>query len=759
MTSSIRKKMGRSDAGASIGIKAASAITTLKDSLPKVLAGHGPTTSFSLESFGTSEMSVKTTAIDHAVKNAVNSAFGDDAAWDNLTDVQRDAAIITAHATMSQESIDSYCRAFDNPAMSVNGEANVFGVPQASGAAGAFDYNMAPVSRQLAVEVFDDRNLANMQATSIMYNVLASRQSAAAEAMYPGYALPADGTGFTIEVDRALVFDRIKHNVDGSTIDFNKQRQLLSNAFMDPSILSHRGNEIVPFYVPGNTKNNAFFSAAVAPWNVTVRGESFETAYLKPGQRFSLLGISQHPGIAAMGQNDQTDTLDHRLTLRTVLLEVVAGAQTSIIKYRADNLPFSQFNGAAEGQQRRMVLTFTTRDLPIDGTTLDADGVQATALNFLRTTPAMQGLRLNLSLDITGDVNLESSETKVGQAEAQVDSVVRVTGTGPTATYELITDETLIGQVKAAITSIRFVGYDLEAFRANLNLRDQGKLTTNERLRDAHIVPFSPVFTAQVPVIDGIHNTVDVSVPAQALMIRNTNNAFNQLLTFEEALAQACEAYTKPVPNPAIRAIGRYILRRPWYERKTVDLAAEINSLRSADRIVDVQSAITNAIRPMINRAYYHTNFQAAMDGFGLSTGKRPTVRIVCNPILGNYMITQGDTRSLGEGWTYEVFTDPDMRLVDTTVDDQDNVVTSYRMYIFFSVDGVDGPHPLNFGNFVYLPDLMTNLPITRDQSTTREMSYRSRTIHTNHCPVMMRADITGLESAVAERVAIPVEA
>lgn len=757
MASSIKRGDQTNVTANPMGKKVSDAIINMSNAGSGVAAatkGHAAT-GFSLEDF--QQTTSLTASVETRVKASVDAAFGN-GYYDTLTDCQRDAAIITARAGMSVESARDYIRKYDSHGTA---EKDAFGVPVAMGSAAPFDYTMDPPKREISQEVFDDRNLQGMVATSIMHNIMASRQTPAAESFYPGYALPADGTGFTVEVDRPLVFDRIKHDLTGATADFNKQRQLLLNALMDPTVLASKGNLIVPFFVTGNAKNNESFTTAVAPANTTVAGETFLTNYYKPGVApFSLLGISQHPGIAMLGQNDQTDTLDHRVTLQEILLEVrtinpanPSQTITSIISYRTDVLGFSSFLPAGEGQQRRLVLNFETQDLPLSVDTLDVNGVAASALAFLNGSPATSKLRLNVALSIAGSANLESSAMSVSTADGRIDTIQEVTGTGNRKQFTPIEDGAIFDQVKNQFTSIRFVGYKLEAFRTNINRRDQGKLTTNERLKDAHILPYSPTFTAQVPVIDGIHNTVDVSIPAMSLMIRNTNNAYSQLFTFEAALQQASDAYTKPVPNPAIRAIGRYILRRPWYDVQTLDLATDINSLRSHERLQDIQAAITNKMRTMFTTGFYETNFQMAMASVGIAQTVKPKIKIICNPILGNYIMTTGDNRTLGEGWSYSVEFDQDMRLYDV---DADGKVT-YRMYFIFSIDGIDGPHPLNFGNFVYLPDLMTNLPITRDQATTREMSYQSRTLHVNHCPVLFRLDVANLETAVAERVAVPI--
>lgn len=715
---------------------------------------------FSLESFreGGQGFDNGLVAAKSTIQSAVSSAMGD-SAWAGLSDGQRDAATILGMAA-GPGMAGSYQRSFlslESASMPQAGEGvSVFAMPAAGAGVDAFDYRYE--GRDISTEVFDGRKLDNFLATSISFHILAARQSAAAEAMYPTYSMPPDTTGFTIEVDRPLVFNQIWHNASGDTVQFDKHRKLLLNARMDSTILANTATKITPWYESGNAKNNAnFIDPAIIPTReVTIGTDTFDTNALAPGKEFSFLGIGSNPSIAHLGQQNTTDTLDLRATLENIYIQVTPATGTaSVIKFNTLQMPTAQFNPSFEGQQRKMVLTFDTKDLVVSSATLDHNtGVAATAFAGIAALTGGANLRVRFAADITGKINLESSELKVNQCDLTIDSVVSVSGTGPMAQITPITDPTVLDAINALFTSIKLVGYDAEGFRSNMNRRQYGQLVTCERLKDAHIVPLGAPVTAQVPIVDAASHTVDITAPASMVMIRNTNQAFSQLFTFEQTLALAQSAFAGgDASAPAIRAIGRYILRRPWYGKDVLQADQEINTLKTAERNIDLQAAITNKLRMMINEGYYQTNMQAAMDNLGAKVGEKPKIKLVCNPIVANYLMVPGDTRTLGDGWEYEVISDPDNRLTIPNGDTLD-----YPIYAFFTVPGVDGPHVLNFGNMIYQPDLISNLPITRDNATTVEFTVQPRTLHVNHCPVLFRLDVKGLHAAATERLSLPME-
>lgn len=719
----------------------------------------------SLESFregaaAGGDVSPEYTRAAEIVRQAVDTAYGEGTFDKELTDGQRDSAIMAIAGSANvkgltaapEKGIESLVpgvteRTYGNESFKVT----TYGLPQAAAGVAPFDYQVE--RRQWSNEVFDDRNLQNYAKVAVGFHVLAARQTPAAEAAYPTYALPPDSNGFEIEVERPLVFNQIWHDVKGGTVDFNRHRKLLLNAYQDHTILQNTATLVKPYWVTGDAENNAHYvDNAIVPaeaYDASKPEEAFKTSWFKPGSTFSLVGLAQNPELAKLGQANTTDTLDHRVMLDKILLAVKTAAGTSYIPFDTKHLAYSGFNPAFEGQNRKLVLNFSSEDLTLHSGVVDFAGNAPAALATLNSQ--YSNYRVLIGIDVNGKINLESSENRIQGASAEVKEVIKVTGTGVDAVVEPA-EANVAAAIKALFQSIELFGYKLEAFLTNFNRAIHGPLVTQERYKDAHVVPLGAPITAQMPVVDTANPTIDVTTPANTLMIRNSNNAFSQLFSFEKILDQAQLALNGVnAAVPQIRAIGRWLLRRSWYDKKEFILTDEINSLQTTDRNMNISAGICNQLRIMINTGYYHTNFQAAMDVLGVAVGKKPKIVLLCNPIVANYIWERGDSRTLGDGWEFDIVADADNRFIDR--DKDGNPV--YRIYAFFKIDGVDGPHPLNFGNMIYKPDLTTQLPITRDNRTTIEFTTQPWTLHVNHCPVLFRLDVHGLREATANSMAI----
>lgn len=696
-------------------------------------------------------------AVEQAVRTAYDTAYGA-GGYDKLTDGQRDAALcVLARYADGATGLDNPTTQFRTlkPGISEgSGAANeayttTFGMPEAAVGVAPFDYQFE--RRGYAKEVFDDRQLENFVRISAAFHIAAAKQTPAAEAMYETYSMPADTNGFTIEVERPLVFNQIYHGTDGTTTDFNRHRKLLLNAYQDYTILQNTVHEVKPYFIEDNAANNQFFvdKTKVAPTIYgTAPDENFLTSWYKPGIKFSVIGLGQNPARAASGKADTSDTIDHRGTLDKILMTVTGPAGVSYIPFDTEHLAYSQFQVAQEGQNRRMLLNFETQDLVISANTVDVTGAAPAVLStFKQNYP---DYRVVIGGSISGTTNLESSETHVASlGDFEIKSIFKVIGTGVDAQV-VAPDDATYAAIAALFTGFELLGFKLKNYYTYFNRSETGPLVTNERYRDCHIVPLGAPITAQIPVVEQANTSIDLNTPAQTLMIRNSNNAFSQLFTFEKVLEKAQLALSgHDATVPQIRAIGRWILRRTWYDAQAINLTAAVQSLQTADRNSNIGAVIANKLRFMVNRGFYHTNFQAAMNVLGVGVGTKPKIRIVCNPIVANYIMTQGDSRTLGDGWIFDIVEDQDGRLIDR--DANGNPI--YRVYAFFSVDGVTGPHPLKFGNMIYKPDVVTQLPIQRNGRTRLEFTAQPWTLHVNHCPVLFRLDIAGLPEATGDNI------
>lgn len=708
---------------------------------------------FSTESFAdvVANNPTQQTALESIVQSTIDGAFGSGTWTTKLSQAQRDAALLISSV---RQSARAYADAFRNVAIptaqSIPGMATeVYRAPIAGVGGAQFDYGSAvPDSvRNMSNEVFDDRSLDMTVALSTVANMLAARQTEGAEALYPTYVLPPDQTGFSMSIERSLVFSEIYHDPQNSALDFYDRRKNLLEAYIVPEILGDKSHEIVPYFIPGDTANNASFvdTAMVAPIDVTIQGETFKTSYYRSDVRLDLLGLGQNPAVMKTGQANTTESLDHRLVLSHVLLEIKTATQTSYVPVETELSVGAQFYPAVEGQQRQVTLNFRVRDIVLSATTKDVAGVQAAALSGLAGNQ-----RVYLATTISGEAGLDAGVVTVAATKPQIVAVGELTGTGSSAVLAAAGDATL-DAVKAGFVSINVVGYKLKALRSNVARRDVGIMATSERIKEIHIVPLGAPQTVRTPAID-INTSSDLNTLGTMVQVRNTLQAWTQLREFERQLASTADSLKKNLPLPSLRAIGRYYLHRPWYEYLQVDLTQRVVSQNSTSRIEDTQNTLMNTMRDMVLRGYYATNLQAVMDSLSASAGAKPEVTAVGNPVLISYLMRTGDTRSLGEDFKLNVHSDVNPMFI--TYDAAGNPV--YPLYFMFTLPDAKEPHPLNSGNMIFLPDMITDLQVTRDGSTFRETTFMPRTIHINHCPILFRIDVSNLSAVVADQLAYP---
>jgi hypothetical protein len=161
------------------------------------------------------------------------------------------------------------------------------------------------------------------------------------------------------------------------------------------------------------------------------------TAPFAIGVEFSLLGVSETATLLEHGLVNVTDNIDTAMRLSRVFLHVEAlGGQAEVIPVTIMNLPTAQAHAApqARGNYREMALNFSSHvDLPVGIYT--AEGQMSAIISH--------GARVKLG--VSGSVNLQLGNTRC--VAQRVESFRQ-------------------GEV---LVRTRVLGYELEAYRTNLN--------------------------------------------------------------------------------------------------------------------------------------------------------------------------------------------------------------------------------------------------------------------------------------------------
>lgn len=574
--------------------------------------------------------------------------------------------------------------------------------------------------RSFALEAYDERESRNATIYSIAYNYQAARQDEFGESFFPTISLSPDQVGFGITVNLMQVYDGIERKVSGVFEDFKKKN--IIRAVADPTVLKKDATKVTPVY---RTASAAMFAPGFPGSAITIEGESIVTAPLAFNKKIDLLGISQTDALLTTGIMDMTDTLDPTINLQNVY--AVFGDDT--LKFPTLNLPYSNFTYSTQNNYRLQTLTFTTDSIGINKDTKNVDGSALVDLAAVVTGD----LYVRLEVVISGTTNIETGETQVFANHVSVKSITNVNGdqmdltAGPSAT------------IVAAVAAGSLVGFDLQAYRTNVNRRQRGQLIDVTKYTQLYNVPLrSPITTLHPASVDGQNDSSDVQALVTATRIRTSNEAVTTLLSAAQTLSQYVDSRDLTGMGPDVLGVGRYFVRAAW-QYEALDMVASIDSLRSQDRPKDIQAVLVNKLRDMAYRLYRDSEYQAAANAFAGGIAPVPEVIIGADPVIARYINVEGDLRTLGGEFNVRVVSTLDVRM-------KGKIVMAFGV---MDESRNTQPNPLNFGNLIWAPELVLTANLSRGNTYSRETVVQPRFSFIVNVPVMGMIEVSNLEDTL----------
>lgn len=608
-------------------------------------------------------------------------------------------------------------------------------------APGGFDYGSAA----LGMEAFDASKLGEYAAASAVFNFSAAKQDDFGEAFYPTQVLTVDKNALELHIRRTMVLNQVRHSLSGQVTDYDRRN--IIDAFIDYTVLADEITNIIPNYcneVDAQGKaigdnNTQYFVTNFPTEEVLTHGVKIQTAPLKIGVNVDLKGISQNAGLNIGGQLDQNDSIDPAINLASLVFTVgdenVAG--DNLIEIPVDGLQYTAFLQAGQGQARRVECQFRSDDIVLTGETLNALKSVTPNLAYLATDPrANWVVRLNVNTSFSVDVETGKTTSSVSEV-----SIAQVFAIDPaTNSHEIITDSTELEALRTALGEIKAVGYRLKARRTNHGRREQGKIVTVYEELVRYVVPLGSPIVIHTPLTD-VRTNVDLAAPVAAVRARNSNNAVTQLLRFRDQLKSIkplLNSSDRSIKAPCIEGIGHTVVY-PTYEHVDLNLANQVQGIRSQDRFEDVRSTVVNNIRDMAYRMHLNSGYEvAALALEGVTT--KPVLVIGTDPYVLNHLQLVGDTRLLGVGFDFKIVSTMDLRVRN-------------KIFMTLTQPHNGQPSPLLFGTMAWINELITTLKTPRNGNLVNETMVQPRTLHVNFCPILGEIDVTGLGQAVTTKL------
>lgn len=578
---------------------------------------------------------------------------------------------------------------------------------------------------QYSQESFDETELNNFAAQNIVYNILASRQDAFAEAFFPTKVIsPAEG-GLSITVDQQEAIELKQHGTTGARTDVDRRR--LIDAYSDHRILARPATKLVPYAREDNSADASFVAEADVPAAVLdVNGTGVRTRPLKMGQQINLLGLSQAPGTLNGETLDNTDQIAPGMKLNQIFVKLDDGTDQEVLALTTSSLSRNQFRKSHEGQGREIVLNFITSSLVLDKNTKTVAGVDSALLAGEVATP---NLVVRLSVSVNGNGNVDSGMVNIHASKLAVESVVDENG------EEIALDagagKAVVDRLEALKTTV--FGYTLDARRSNSNWRSTGTIIDVTPYKESYAVEPGYPITVLTPTEENQHGA-KISGMVNAARIRNSNNAVTMLMNYAEQLQAFSEALARGVRTDLLGA-GRHIVK-PFFIEDEVDVADRIVVQRSGSRSEDVSRVIVDAIRDVAFKMYRDSNYGPALDLATGGTAAKPKLLIGCDVIVERWLNITADDRLMGGQMDYEIVSTNDQRLKDT-------------IYLTFTRNRPGSDDGLSFGVHAYMPELIQRVTTNRGGSTAKNDRVIPRSIHVPVLPVLAKLNVVKLKEAV----------
>lgn len=583
--------------------------------------------------------------------------------------------------------------------------------------------------RGYSLEAYDERDNRNSQLHSVIYNLLASKQDEFGETLFPTIIVSPNEQGVTLAMKLFYVYNDFKRATSGALANY--ARKNIIRAYADTSILKNDLTKGIPVLRDGGADDNSdkFVDVTDVPaWTENLGvGITVTTGALKVDQKVDLIGISQTNELLQSGVMGPTDSLDTFLRLKKLFVKVVDGANTDVIELDVSALPGSTYTYAAQGNYRRMVLNLDTDSVVLSPSTTKLNGAALTALTELATHKA------RVQLTINGSASLDKGDGSVSRGQLALVALRN-------AADLLVTGATFDG-LAAKLESAEVIGYVTEYYRANSNLRQRGQLVDNQT--EYRVIPVnfrSPLGILAPTSRDASEDAAALQTLIMTTGIRISNEAVVALNRFLAQL-KGYKAVADAAGNlPEMTAIGHFLVK-PVYFEETVELDKTVNTLRSQDKFRDIRAALVEKIRYFATEMSRTSEYSAALAVMSGNTASKPTVIIATDPAIHNYLIADGDIRTLGETF--------DVRLVSTLADGmKGKIVVTFGV---FDQSRNTAVNPLNFGNMLYSPEVVVNLPIARDGQTSKELTVSPRFTHEVNLPVATVLYVTGLPAVLSK--------
>lgn len=586
----------------------------------------------------------------------------------------------------------------------------------------------------LSREAFDGMQTHNALYFSVAYNLLASRQDEFGEAFFPTIVIDPLQSGLVVENTFAVLMNpNITRTARNDKAKYNKVN--IVKIMYDNSVLTLDKNKCIPVYKNDGSLDDLFLKDFKSVNKET--GEDIVTAPLKVGEKISMLGISQTESMLAKGEMDNTDALDRSIQLRRVYYTIngkKAGDQDAVetFFFDASAFAYNNFVAAPQGHGKDMVLNFSTAALEINVDTIKTANGTASEIFTALNQP---GIKIKVEVRLSGSANTEYGDVEIYGNTMNIIEVRNATGD------ILPSDDQIVTNVKKFLAKLEIVGYTLDAYRTNSNLRTMGHLITIDRYKQEYQIKLRSGMNMMAPINNetGRDNDIDyLNTQIQTTQLRTSADAVLTLTRYAEFLRNSISSGV--AKDLETSGIGRFSVH-PYYKNISLNLSDYVDSLKSVDRLEDIRSAILNKINDEVVQMDINSNYGAA---HRVANNNIPTVKTIIigtDPRIKHYLAGKEDRIKLSS----------EVEAIVVSTYNYDIAGKIFVTYGVFNNERNTVVNPLNFGNLVWAPTIATDVIRTVSNSTRRDLMTMPRYSHIVNLPILLEFNVSDIENVIGK--------
>lgn len=590
---------------------------------------------------------------------------------------------------------------------------------------------------KLATEAYDNRDNENIAANSIRYNLAAAKQSPMVEMLFPTKTMLPGQFAFETSITLRLLQNDARHALNGAQIELNRRNMI--KGYVDPTLMANESLRLYPVVRSGaaavNTTQYFVDPSDVAPRTVVTHdGSTVTTAPLLVGKEFNLLALGQSDAAIANGQFDVTDAIDSAVRMERIYVKLGTNGGGKVIAFDTSFLAGAHFNQVVQGNTRKLQLTLETSSLKVDADTKAVDGAAIAELAALGTNV------VRLAVSLTGSL---VQDTGKGAVQALPLSVASV----HSDTKEILSTASGSGKAAADLfVGATVIGFEPFANRTNSNIRTRGQQINVQKVRQLYAIPYLSPIHAVRPIGETDANDSDaLDTLISGTNIRMTNDGVTALLRQVESVKAFYSANDSSLAQPEGFGVARY-LTNVSYKEASIDVATRIDSLTTAQRTADLKALLINTIRDMATKLYIESQYGPALLALK-GPGRKTKVLVACDPEIHQYLMVDGDTRTLSEMFDVEIQHDYDERM-------RGRVIVT-----FGTEEGARGEYdPMHFGVTAWRPELTVALPMNRNGQISHEMIVQPSYLQVPNLQIVGQIFVSNLSAVVADKVSVSVQ-